>query len=705
MRTGFNSILIKLGILVFVGVSATILALATYSGQTTRRIAMRVARQQTATLAAGYADQIKTDFNNILDISRTLAYTFSQIADPDAPLPLTRPEADGILKRILIRTPGLFGIWTCWEPNAFDNRDGDYVNQPGHDHTGRYLPYFTRDEKGEIHLGSCTDYSEDSEKSGWYMIPRKTRRELLTAPTIYPVQNREVMMVSASVPIIHNTRFYGVIGGDISVEWLQDFAEKCAAVYHHKDVTVAILAHDGTVAAFSGKPDYQGKSLRSVFPEKHREIMATIEDADRKVELADGFLTARVPIPAGRTGTSWQLRIRVPEYLITAEADALMWRQVRIGLFILAASVIIMICAVWRMVCPLVELVRATRKITAGNLAQQISVFRSDEIGILAECLREMILKFKEVINQIQSGTAHIVSAGSQLSDASRQVSEGASQQAAALEEISAAVEEMTANISQTTDNARQTERISRQASGDIIESRKSVDETVRAMKEIADEISTINEISRRTDMLAINAAIEASRADQHGKGFATVAGQVKTLSEKTQQAAGRIEKITRSSMQIAERSGELLRSTVPDVQKTHHLIQEISAACVEQNTGISQINDSISQMNIVVQQNAAAAEEMAASAVTLTEQARRLNRVIAFFSTEAEAPKRELSGEAQQMIADFISKIAEMEAEKLKTALPEWPEPETGITPEISGPVNENTLDMDESEKNFEKY
>ncbi len=151
-------------------------------------------------------------------------------------------------------------------------------------------------------------------------------------------------------------------------------------------------------------------------------------------------------------------------------------------------------------------------------------------------------------------------------------------------------------------------------------------------MKRIAEKISIIGEIARQTNLLALNAAVEAARAGDQGRGFAVVAAEVRKLAERSQSAASEINELSGSSVSIADKSGRLLDQIVPNIQNTARLVQEISTASLEQNTGAEQVNNAIQQFNQVIQQNAAASEEMASGAEELASQADHLRETIAFF-------------------------------------------------------------------------
>jgi methyl-accepting chemotaxis protein len=328
-----------------------------------------------------------------------------------------------------------------------------------------------------------------------------------------------------------------------------------------------------------------------------------------------------------------------------------------------------------RVIGSLQETAQVANQIAQGDLSVNMKALSDKDV--LGQAIVMMLDKLREVVGNVKAAAGNVSSGSQQMSASSEQMSQGATEQASAAEEASSSMEEMVSNIRQNADNAQQTEKIAIKAAEDAKEGGRAVSETVTAMKDIAGKISIIEEIARQTNLLALNAAIEAARAGEHGKGFAVVAAEVRKLAERSQTAAGEISQLSTTSVEVAEKAGEMLSKIVPDIQKTAELVQEISAASNEQNSGAEQINKAIQQLDQVIQQNAGASEEMASTAEELSSQAGQLNNTIAFFRTvdngESKAPRK--AQEAHKV------KVAHLHTESAKgPAAPSGKKAETGV-------------------------
>ena len=281
---------------------------------------------------------------------------------------------------------------------------------------------------------------------------------------------------------------------------------------------------------------------------------------------------------------------------------------------------------------PIQEVLEVVENISAGDLTKTINADRGDEIGRLLGAMAKMTGKLNEMIGEVRMGAGSVSTAATQVASSASIVSQGTSEQAAAVEQVTSSMEEMSASVTQNAENSRKMEQMARKGAQDAGQSGQAVQESVAAMKSIAEKIAVIEEIAYQTNMLALNAAIEAARAGEHGRGFAVVAGEVRNLAERCRTAAQEIGGLAAANVQVAERSGGLLTELVPAIQKTADLVQEVAATSREQAAGVNQINGAISQVGLVTQRNAAGAEELSSTAEELASQAEALQDMISFF-------------------------------------------------------------------------
>jgi methyl-accepting chemotaxis protein len=296
-------------------------------------------------------------------------------------------------------------------------------------------------------------------------------------------------------------------------------------------------------------------------------------------------------------------------------------------------------------------------KVSNGDLTVEVKLQHGDQNSMLY-AISQMILKLSEIIGEVRSSTDTLSSAAEQMNATAQSLSQSSSEQAASIEETSAAMEEMTSSIAQNNDNSKITEGIASKSAVQAISGGKAVNETVAAMRQIAQKIGIIDDIAYQTNLLALNAAIEAGRAGEHGRGFAVVAAEVRKLAARSQTAAKEIGEVASSSVTLAEQAGSLLVEIVPSIQRTAELVQEISAASNEQSTGAAEINDAILQITQATQQNAAASEELSSTSEELTQQAVQLQQLMEFFTTaQLTAVNRHQKTQAKAPLAKITSK------------------------------------------------
>jgi len=316
--------------------------------------------------------------------------------------------------------------------------------------------------------------------------------------------------------------------------------------------------------------------------------------------------------------------------------------------------------------------------VSKGDLTKKAGKNAEDETALITESYNLAVTKISLLISQIKNNSFTLSEAGTQFSSIAQQVSQSVNKQASAAEEISASIEQMLATIRSNMEQAENTGKISTVSANEMGRSHKIFTETIHSVSEITAKTAIISEIARKTDMLSINAAIEAARAGRAGIGFSVVAREVRKLAEKSRIASDEIEILSKSGKAVSQKAGKKLQTMIPEIIKSAELVNNIVIASREQQSGVQAINDSMLQLTQIADENSASVEKMSASAGALSAQAEQLKQMIAVF------------------------KIGDYEKAHTKTAKKHDLKQEKNLTTENGFAIK---LTSDESDSDFEKY
>jgi methyl-accepting chemotaxis protein len=334
-----------------------------------------------------------------------------------------------------------------------------------------------------------------------------------------------------------------------------------------------------------------------------------------------------------------------------ASASAKLWIQLGLLAVALVLAAWILVIVSRRVLTPLRLIQDVMLKVATGDFGVAMpNLGRKDEVGQIAGAVSSMIARIRETIGEIKASASEVTNASSEISSSTTDLSQRTEEQAASLEETTASMEVISATVKKNAENAQQantsageTRTIAERGGQVVAHAVDAMAKIEESSRKISDIIGVIDEIARQTNLLALNAAVEAARAGEAGRGFAVVASEVRSLAQRSSQAAKDItDLITKSNSQVKDgvdlvnKAGTSLNDIVESIKGVAKIVADIAAASSEQAEGLEQINKALTQMDEATQQNSALVEENAATAKTLETQAKVMDDRVAFFQIDA---------------------------------------------------------------------
>jgi methyl-accepting chemotaxis protein len=554
-----------------------------------------------------------------------------------------RPRIINILTRVLANESRFLATYTAFEPNALDNADDPASQLPGQDGQGRFVPYVYRTPSAEGNMEPLLGLENQQRDANgirageYYLCPKESKRACLIDPYLYPVGDQEVLLTSLVTPIMENGKFLGIAGVDLPISFIQKITEAVSEGLYEGDSTVVITSHVGIVAGHSAKPESLGKGIAAVLGSESPELLNAVQEHRTAFIKTADRLMAVVPFNIGDLDKPWTITISVPVEKATAPLIALnkilsdkkseAWAySIVLTLICIVVAVLIIAFVAGRIVASLNHMTEIIREIAKGegDLTQRVAIKSNDEIGQMAGHVNAFIDSIHKMVGQISTKTLEITQDAEASQAETAMNATRMNEQQTEIDSVVTAFNEMNATSAEVARSAAQAAESAGDANAAVVEGSQVVDSTVDAINTMAEEVSqavaviqgleqsseSINEIlsvikgiSEQTNLLALNAAIEAARAGEQGRGFAVVADEVRNLAHRSHESAEEIQSMI-----------ETLRLNTAKAVQTMGNSQEHAQACVGQAHETSQVLNrilqSVGQINDMNAQIASAAEE-----------------------------------------------------------------------------------------------
>lgn len=597
-----------------------------------------------------------------LGLQATISNVLSLASADTLGVRLSRKDVMNIVRSNYLRNPDLelMGFYYGWE--EFDGRDESLKHDPLYaKYYGRMCQFYRRQDTSVV---SDKSFMFDDKL---YQEVLKVKSPLVMSATEIVVAGNKKVVIPVLSPIMRGQDVVGCLVSYLNVAAIKKAIVASASKIMDKSAMI-VADETFTIVEASCADGLSGKKIHEVFGSG--KIDANFFYEENKPRSFNGvcFNIASVHF-YDLAGHKWSIISYVyDQYLLDGLGKKLT------SAIILAAIMLVLISIMaisigQKIGVPIQTMLKGVKQLASGNLNVSFNYSftqrRETEIAQLMVSLNSMVKNLKRIVSDVKQSAININGASRELARSASMMASGANEQASASEEVSSAMMEMTSSIQRNADNARQTEEITNLAVKSVLKANDSVTETVESMKTITAKIGIINEIVGKTDLLAVNAAIEAARVGELGKGFTVVASEIRKLAEKSQAAAKEIDELTVSGVKQAENSGQLLAMLVPEINRTSALVHEITSSSMEQNSNAVQVNNAIQQLNDITQQNASTAEELSTSADESQSQAESLDDTMAFFRFE-DADDDEISSLTKQA-EEILQRIDVIKAQKAK--------------------------------------
>ncbi|WDR35879.1 methyl-accepting chemotaxis protein [Pseudomonas serboccidentalis] len=692
---------------IVLSVVAALVLYALFSGARTQEMVQQrtqaqfeqVIEQRLTSLAQTQVSQIQRELEAPLLIAGGLVRVNALLGTPDADgqpkLTVSREQLINLIKENVEKNPKILGTYIGWEKNALDHNDAAYVGTRvvGIDATnGRFLPWWFRNDDGTLGLDKLVDVDDQKvlstgvRASEYYLCSKESKKACVIDPAPYKVGDKFVMLASFIEPIMLNGAFQGIVGADLSVNFIQEMLLAANQKLYSGAGQMALIGGNGRIVAYTKDPSKFGEKVSDILDAEQIANLTNLKrgEVTYSVNKDKGRIELYLPFGIGQTDARWTLMLQLPLNAVMADLQKLQgdldaqrksdtFGMAMVGLIIAGVGLLVIWLVGHGIARPLKQMVAMLDDIAKGegDLTRRLSSDRSDELGSIAKGFNTFLAKLQAMITQVVTSVQSVSDSSEHTADIAIRTNIGIQKQMAEIDQVATAVQEMTATAQDVARNATQAAQaashadqaagqgmqIVRDTSDSIGVLAVEIGKAVEVVQTLAKDSENINAIltairgiAEQTNLLALNAAIEAARAGEQGRGFAVVADEVRNLAQKTQKATEEIQSMiqqlqqgtrdvvrvmedsqhrTDESVQHAAKAAEALETITQAVSVINDMNTQIASAAEEQSAVADDINRNVINIGQVANEVAGGADESSSASAGLTKLAEQQRRLI----------------------------------------------------------------------------